>query len=107
MLSNGVHFKAGYYCFEVSVFSFMERGYVMIKYSKEEVMQFVQEEDESQYMGFASFAGMQGAVPAMKHLCFAKIKESLATVKKMASTGDEQTRQHYQMLIFNISKYLE
>ena len=45
MLSNGVHFKAGYYCFEVSVFSFMERGYVMIKYSKEEVMQFVQEEE--------------------------------------------------------------
>ena len=70
-------------------------------------VQFVQEEDESQYMGFATFAGMQGAVPAMKHLCFAKIKESLATVKKMASTGDEQTRQHYQMLIFNISKYLE
>ena len=43
MLSNGVHFKAGYYCFEVSVFSFMERGYVMIKYSKEEVMQLLHE----------------------------------------------------------------
>ena len=70
-------------------------------------VQFAQEEDEAQYMGFGSFNGMQGAVPAMKHLCFGKLKESLSILKKMASTGDEQTRQHYQMLIFKISKSLE
>jgi hypothetical protein len=70
-------------------------------------VQFAQEEDEAQYMGFGTFSGMQGAVPAMKHLCFGKLKESLSVLKKMASTGDDQTRQHYQMLIFKISKALE
>ena len=70
-------------------------------------VQFVSEEDEAQYMGFGVFNGMQGAVPAMKHLCFGRLKESLSVLKKMASTGDEQTRQHYQLLIFKISKVLE
>lgn len=70
-------------------------------------VQFAQEDDETMYMGFGSFNGMQGAVPAMKHLCFGRLKESLFVLQKMASTGDEQTRQHYQLLIFKISKALE
>ena len=70
-------------------------------------VQFAQDEDETLYMGFASFNGMQGAVPAMKHVCFGKLKESLVILKKMASTGDEQTRQHYQLLIFKLTNHLE
>lgn len=70
-------------------------------------VQFAQEDDETMYMGFGTFNGMQGAVPAMKHLCFGRLKESLFVLQKMASTGDEQTRQHYQLLIFKISKALE
>ena len=70
-------------------------------------VQFVSEEEEAQYMGFGTFSGMQGAVPAMKHLCFGRLKESLSVLKKMASAGDEHTRQHYQLLIFKISKQLE
>ena len=70
-------------------------------------VQFAQEDDPSQYMGFGVFSGMQGAVPAMKHLCFAKLKEAQTVLKQKASTGDEQTKQHYQMLSFKLSKYLE
>ena len=70
-------------------------------------VQFAQEEDPSQYMGFGVFSGMQGAVPAMKHLCFAKLKEAQTVLKQKASTGDEQTKQHYQMLSFKLSKHLE
>ena len=74
---------------------------------KPSYVQFANDEDESQYMGFGTFNGMQGAVPAMKHLCFGKIKDAQTLVRKMASTGDEQTRQHYQLMLFKISKYLE
>ena len=70
-------------------------------------VQFVQDEDETQYMGFAAFNGMQGAVPAQKHLCFSTLKESHSLLKKMAAKGDEQTKQHYQLLIFKLNKYLE
>lgn len=62
------------------------------------------EEDGSSYMGFAPFTGMQGAVPASKHLCFGKLKEALALLKKYAGHPDEATRQHCQMLIFRIEK---
>ena len=65
------------------------------------------DEDESMYMGFASFKGMQGAVPAMKHLCFGKLREALTILKKSSSTGDAQTRQHYQMLVRKLEKELE
>ena len=70
-------------------------------------VQFAQEDDSTAYMGFAVFSGMQGAVPAMKHLCFAQLKDGLSTIKKKVSSGDEQTRQHYQMLVFKLEKYLE
>ena len=50
-------------------------------------VQFAQEEDEAQYMGFGSFNGMQGAVPAMKHLCFGKLKESLSILDCQHHTG--------------------
>lgn len=64
-------------------------------------------DDDSQYMGFAQFTGMQGAKPAVKHLCFGKLKECLTLLRKMASSGDSQTRQHYQMLIHKLEKELK
>ena len=70
-------------------------------------VQFAQEDDPSQYMGFGVFSGMQGAVPAVKHLCFAQLKEAQTILKQKGSTGDEQTKQHYQMLTFKLSKFLK
>lgn len=70
-------------------------------------VQFAQEDDPSQYMGFGVFSGMQGAVPAMKHLCFAQLKDAQTVLKQKASSGDEQTKQHYQRLSFKLSKFLK
>lgn len=58
-------------------------------------------------MGFAPFSGMQGAIPAVKHICFAKLNDSLQLLKKMAYTGNAETRQHYKMLIHSIEKSLD
>lgn len=58
-------------------------------------------------MGFAPFSGMQGAIPAMKHICFGKLNDTLQLLKKMSSTGDAATRQHYKLLINTIEKGLD
>lgn len=60
-----------------------------------------------EYLGFAQFAGMQGAVPAVKHICFAKVKEALALLKSKAHSGNAETRQHYALLVFRIEKELK
>ena len=78
------------------------------KQGKQGYVQFASpQEDETQYMGFAPFTGIQGAVPASRHLCFGALKNGLAVLKRYANHSDLQTRQHCQMLMHRIEKELE
>lgn len=58
-------------------------------------------------LGFGQFSGMQGAVPATKHICFSHLMKSLSVLKAGLNSGDEVTRAHYALLIKKIEKALE
>lgn len=62
---------------------------------------------DEEIMGFGQFAGMQGAVPATRHICYSHLKKALSILKTASSTGDKGTRAHYALLIKKIEKALE
>ncbi|MGN1233567.1 MAG: zinc-dependent metalloprotease [Candidatus Cryptobacteroides sp.] len=62
---------------------------------------------EEEIQGFGQFAGMQGAVPATRHICFSHLKAALSVLKSSAKSGDDGTRAHYALMINKIEKALK
>ena len=64
--------------------------------------------DESEVWGFGQFAGMQGALPATRHICFSFLQDSLNLLKRFAqSSSDADSRAHYRMLAARIEQHLK
>lgn len=62
---------------------------------------------DEEVMGFGQFAGMQGAIPATRHICYHYLIESLSVLRAASKSGDAGTRAHYAFLIKKIEKALE
>lgn len=56
--------------------------------------------------GFGFFGGVNPPMEPMAHIFFSTLRKTLNLLKSKASTGSEDTQQHYKLLIFKIEQAL-
>ena len=64
------------------------------------------EMNPAEVMGFGFYVTISDVMEPMDHIYYEKLKQAQSLIRQKASTGNEDTRRHYRLLLYKIGQAL-